>query len=236
MGDIIIVKFKVESTIEGKPVFTMDTVFGFFDAESMKSQKGIPSSDVERMNFDLDSNYSIDLLSYPERYFKNSTACLPSSKLLMIDRIVAFYPDGGKNGLGYIRSEKDVRKSEWFFKAHFFQDPVQPGSLGIEAILQLIQFYMLDQNLHEGFDQPVFEPVLIGDETEWHYRGQVIPDNDLISVDFDIEQVEKQEGKVTLVADARLWVDGLKIYQAPKIGMRIIEQSNSSIPLQSELK
>jgi 3-hydroxymyristoyl/3-hydroxydecanoyl-(acyl carrier protein) dehydratase len=64
----------------------------------------------------------------------------------MIDRITGYWPEGGNSGLGTLRAEKDVKADEWFFKAHFYQDPVQPGSLGIEALIQLVQFYMLRKN------------------------------------------------------------------------------------------
>lgn len=223
MGEIIIVKFDVISTVNGEKVFTMDTVFGFFDTQSMKSQKGLAIKDDERINIGQPNNYDVKLTSYPKKYFSESTACLPSSKLLMIDRVVALYPTGGRHGKGFIKAEKDVRKSEWFFKAHFFQDPVQPGSLGIEAMIQLMQFYMIDQNLHKDFKSPVFEPVAITEESEWHYRGQVTPEKKLITIDFELKETLKDEKGLRVFGEARLWVDGLKIYHAPRIGMRIRE-------------
>ncbi len=57
----------------------------------------------------------------------------------MIDRVEAFVPDGGPNGLGFLQGAKAVDPSEWFFKAHFYQDPVIPGSLGLESLLQLLK-------------------------------------------------------------------------------------------------
>ncbi len=57
----------------------------------------------------------------------------------MIDRIERFVPDGGPHGLGFIEGRKVVDPEEWFFKAHFYQDPVWPGSLGLEAFLQLLK-------------------------------------------------------------------------------------------------
>jgi 3-hydroxymyristoyl/3-hydroxydecanoyl-(acyl carrier protein) dehydratase len=223
MGEIIIVKFDVVSSIDEKPVFSMNTVFGFFDTGSMKSQKGLPISVEEQKNLALPHNREIDLMVFPDKYFRNSTACLPSSKILMIDRIASCYPQGGKYGKGYIKAEKTVVKSDWFFKAHFFQDPVQPGSLGVEAMLQLMQFYMIDQGYAERFAKPYFDPVLLMDETEWHYRGQVTPDKKLISIDFEVKEMRSNAIETVLIVEARLWVDGLKIYHAPNIGMRMFE-------------
>ncbi|MDB5133382.1 MAG: pfaBC [Mucilaginibacter sp.] len=221
MGGIIIVKFDVTSTSFGEPVFTMKTVFGFFDSESMKTQKGLPQSKQEQANYHAPMNHEIPLRAFPAKFFLESSARLPASKLLMIDRLVRFDPKGGQYGKGYIRAEKDVNKNDWFFKAHFFQDPVQPGSLGIEAILQLMQSYIIDRELHNGITNPVFEPVLIKETTEWHYRGQVTPDKALISADFDVESVIEKDGYVVLNGFGRLWVDGLKIYSAPRIGMKV---------------
>jgi acyl transferase domain-containing protein/3-hydroxymyristoyl/3-hydroxydecanoyl-(acyl carrier protein) dehydratase len=225
MGSIIIVKFDVTSKVGDELVFSMNTVFGFFDADSMKNQKGLAISDEERGQLALPANFEKDLRAFPAAYFTTSMARLPASKLLMLDRLSAYYPQGGKMGKGYIRGEKVVRTDEWFFKAHFFQDPVQPGSLGIEAMLQLMQLYLLEQDLHAGFREPEFEPVLVGGETEWHYRGQVTPEKGLITVDFDVLELRVGEGSVTVEGIARLWVDGLKIYQAPRIGMRIREKN-----------
>ena len=62
----------------------------------------------------------------------------------MIDRIEMFVADGGPRGLGYIRGSKDVDPDEWFFAAHFYQDPVMPGSLGLESFLQLAKFVAVE--------------------------------------------------------------------------------------------
>jgi acyl transferase domain-containing protein/3-hydroxymyristoyl/3-hydroxydecanoyl-(acyl carrier protein) dehydratase/1-acyl-sn-glycerol-3-phosphate acyltransferase len=231
MPTIIILNFKVECFINKECVFEMTTTFGFFDTESMKNQKGHKKSNKEWENFNRKSNFNQGLTSYPAKYFKESSARLPASKLLMLDRIVGFWPEGGKEGLGFVRAEKDVVTSDWFFKAHFFQDPVQPGSLGVEALIQLIKFYMLHENYHEGMNNPVFQPVAIGDEAEWHYRGQVTPDKKLIVMDMEVLKPKNKQKRI-VTAEARLWVDGLKIYHIPKISVRIIE----GLPLRSHAK
>ncbi len=222
--NVIIVNFNVQCSIEQDPVFTMNTVFGFFAVEAMEEQKGLKIATEEQNNFNRLGDFNQELTSYPEKYFKKSNARLPSSKLLMLDRITGYWPKGGKAGIGFMRAEKDVKAEDWFFKAHFFQDPVQPGSLGVEALLQLIQFYMLHNNFHKDINNPVFEPVIIGVETEWHYRGQVTPDKKLIIMDMEVLEEDCHEKGGYVMAEARLWVDGLKIYHLPKIGMKLIEE------------
>lgn len=232
IGDLIIENFDVVCTIGDEVVYTVNTVFGFFPPEAMRAQKGLAINERERVIFDQPSNLLIDLEPRPELYFAHPSLHLPDSKLLMVDRITYLDGSDGAAGNGSIRGEKDVDVTEWFFKAHFFQDPVQPGSLGIEAMLQLIQAFMISQDMHQGFKHPVFEPVLIGDEAEWHYRGQVTPEKNLITIDFECTGRGSGDDACWVVGEARLWADGLKIYHAPKIGMRILEDSQGRANLQ----
>ena len=223
IGELIIENFEVTCSIDDDPVFTMQTVFGFFPPDAMANQKGLAISDRERLIFDQPGNELIDLGARPALYFGHPSLHLPDSKLLMIDRITFLDGHGGEAEVGSIRGEKDVDLTEWFFKAHFFQDPVQPGSLGIEAMLQLMQAFMISQDMHAGFRKPRFEPIMITDETEWHYRGQVTPEKDLITIDFECTERGKAEDSCWIIGEARLWSDELKIYHAPRIGMRIVE-------------
>ena len=223
IGDLIIENFEVECTINGESVYTMKTVFGFFPPDAMANQKGLTITPEEKIIFDQASSEIIDLTKQPVLYFDHPSAHLPDSRLLMVDRITFLDNSGGKENLGSIRGEKDVDITEWFFKAHFFQDPVQPGSLGIEAMLQVMQVLMISQGLHERFNKPRFEPVLIKGETEWHYRGQITPDKALITIDFQCNERVIEDDNTWIMGDARLWGDGLKIYHAPRIGLRIVE-------------
>src|SRR5690606_19648255 len=110
---------------DGAPVLTMTTMFGFFPARALAQQAGLPitAQDAARLRRPLDQDAG-ETLDYLTRLRPR----LPSGTLLMLDRVVAVEPQGGTAGLGTAHGEKDVRPDEWFFKAHFFRDPVQPGS------------------------------------------------------------------------------------------------------------
>jgi 3-hydroxymyristoyl/3-hydroxydecanoyl-(acyl carrier protein) dehydratase len=97
-----------------------------------------------------------------------------------------------------------VNPGEWFFKAHFFQDPVQPGSLGIEALCQLLQFMMLHTGMGDGMRHPRFEPLQLGRPLSWKYRGQVTPANALITTELEILERGRDERGVFTVANAWL--------------------------------
>ena len=144
---------------------------------------------------------------------------MPANALLMIDKVDIYLRDGGPNGFGYIRGIKHVKPGEWFFKAHFFQDPVCPGSLGIESFLQLIKFVSLDRWKHLA-DNHRFE--LITDQPHnWIYRGQVLPENKKIEVEALITEVIDTPIP-TISANGFLKVDGLYIYQMENFGFRLV--------------
>jgi len=146
-GGMVIEGFDVECSLGGRTVFTMDTVFGFFPLDAFENQVGLAVTEHHREQIDLPADGMVDLAKRPERFCGRELR-LADPMLLMLDRAV--HLEGAGQGFGIVRGEKDVSVSEWFFKAHFFQDPVQPGSLGIEALLQLLQFFMLDTDMAVG--------------------------------------------------------------------------------------
>lgn len=220
-GALIINQFEVKTYSGETLVYSFRTTFGFFPPESMVSQKGLKISKNEQNLLNLPANFHVDLKTSPKPYFSSWGPSLPGPKLLMLDRVTAYYPSQGGKERGYLRGEKDVNPADWFFKAHFFQDPVQPGSLGIEAVLQLMQFYLLETGKAQIFPQSSFEPVAVGAGIEWHYRGQITPDKSLISIDMEILEEIREASGYLLWAKARVWIDGLKIYELPKVGMRL---------------
>jgi len=216
---MIIVGFEVDCSVGGVSVYTMKTVFGFFPGDALANQVGLPTEDEQRAQLEAPSEFHVDLTARDGE----GSLRLPEPMLLMLDRVTGYWPEGGSKGLGLLRAEKDVDAGEWFFKAHFFQDPVQPGSLGIEALIQLLQFFMLERGLGRGIVQPRFEPLALGRPITWKYRGQVVPTNRVISSTVDILEVGRDAAGPFAIANASLWVDGRRIYEASGFGMRIVE-------------
>nr|AIJ50377.1 Pfa3 [Aetherobacter sp. SBSr008] len=218
---MIIETFEVECFVGEAHVYTLRTVFGFFPKSAFDNQVGLPVSAEARARIERQATSTVDLASEPPRYFGGAPR-LPEAMLCMLDRITAFEPTGGLKGLGYGRAEKTVKPGEWSFKAHFFQDPVQPGSLGLEAILQLLQAWMIDAGDAEGIPGARFEPIAVGRPMTWKYRGQVVPKNRLVTVEIDItERGTDDRGRFAL-AEGSLWVDGKRIYGAKNLGMRVV--------------
>ncbi|MBT6176176.1 MAG: 3-hydroxyacyl-[acyl-carrier-protein] dehydratase FabA, partial [Deltaproteobacteria bacterium] len=218
---MIIESFEVKCFVDDVEVYEMNTVFGFFPHGALATQKGLDTSAEQFALLTNPSDFHVNLKEKPARYL-DGTCRLANDGSLMLDRITGAWPEGGEKGLGRYRSEKDIDQDEWFFKAHFFQDPVQPGSLGIEAMIQLLQVAMLEQGMDAGIESPRFEPIALDKELSWKYRGQVRPHNKLVQVTLDITEKGLDARGPYAIADASLWVDGMRIYSADNIGMRIV--------------
>ena len=221
-ASMIIVSFEVTCLLDGVPLYRMDTVFGFFPKEAFDNQVGLPTTDAQRALLRAPAAHGVDLTKRPARYWAKDRPRLAEAMLLMLDRIAYFDPKGGEAGLGMARGEKDVDPGAWFFKAHFFQDPVQPGSLGIEAMIQLLQWTMLELSMDAGIAHPRFEPIALGQQLTWKYRGQVVPRNRVISTTLEITETVRDEKGAVAIASASLWVDGKRIYEVSGMGMRIV--------------
>lgn len=200
-GGMIIQNYDYEITDQHGPVYTGDTVFGFFSKASLAQQVGVrgatlyqPSVEEERRGRSFD---------YP------TVAPYPATKMRMVDAIELFVDDGGSEGLGFIQGSKKVNIEEWFFKAHFYQDPVCPGSLGLESFLQLLKVVAVER--WGGDANTKLECIALGEKHSWNYRGQIIPANDTVMVEAVITAID--EGQKMITADGFLSVDGKTIYQ-----------------------
>jgi 3-hydroxymyristoyl/3-hydroxydecanoyl-(acyl carrier protein) dehydratase len=148
---------------------------------------------------------------------------VPRDTLRIIDRLDGVWPQAGKAGLGQLRTVKAVDPGEWFFKAHFFQDPVQPGSLGLEAMAQGLQAWALQAGLDQGLRRPRLQSLALARRHRWKYRGQVVPEHRQVHTTLEITAVEREPNGCLLVADGSLWVDGRRIYEASGLGVRLLE-------------
>jgi 3-hydroxymyristoyl/3-hydroxydecanoyl-(acyl carrier protein) dehydratase len=126
----------------------------------------------------------------------------------MIDRVELFVPDGGPNGLGFLLGARDVDPEEWFFKAHFYQDPVCPGSLGLESLVQLLKVAAVER--WGGGPRTRFRAMPEA-ARNWTYRGQITPANRRVEVRAVV--TARDDAARRLTADGFLFADGRVIYQ-----------------------
>lgn len=217
---MIIQTFAVQCTLDGLPVYRLRTVFGFFPPAALAAQVGLPTSDEQRalQQRESASRIALDALEGPDR------ARLPHGMLRIIEALDGVWPNAGKAGLGQLRTVKQVDPGEWFFKAHFFQDPVQPGSLGLEAMVQGLQAWLLHSGLDQDIRRPRLQSLALGRPHRWKYRGQVVPEHRQIHTTLDITALEREANACVVVADGSLWVDGRRIYEASGIAVRVLER------------
>ncbi len=189
-------------------IYQGDTYFGFFPKSALAKQEGL--KDAKRYlpsAAELARGRSLD---FPQ------AAPFPGGRLRLLDRIECWIPDGGTKSLGFMRATRRVLPEEWFFKAHFFQDPVVPGSLGLESFLQLLKFISVER---WGSDAGVrHETVAMRERHEWTYRGQVIPTDGVVTVEAVVTEVD--DARRLLRADGYLSVDGRVIYSMKDFTLR----------------
>lgn len=136
--------------------------------------------------------------------FGAGNAQLPLPNMLMIDRIVSITADGGKYGKGEIIAELDIHPDLWFFACHFEGDPVMPGCLGLDAMWQLVGFFL-------GWSGGKGRGRALGCG-EVKFVDQVLPSNKKVTYRIDMKRVIMRK-LVLGIADATLSVDGKEIYQ-----------------------
>lgn len=221
VGDMTIVFFRIECHGADGLVFEMNTSFGFFSKDALANQVGLSVTPEDRARLAVPANADIDLTAEPPELFQDQPR-LASGRLRMVDRITGFWPDGGKAGLGRIRGCQSIDPNAWYFKAHFYSDPVQAGSLGLEALVQLLRAHVRLTGAADHIPHARFEPVALGEALIWKYRGQVLPDNKEVVTELEITSRDERDGEVLVRAAGSLWVDGLRIYAVENLGVRVV--------------
>jgi 3-hydroxyacyl-[acyl-carrier protein] dehydratase/trans-2-decenoyl-[acyl-carrier protein] isomerase len=150
--------------------------------------------------------------------FGAGNAQLPLPPMLMFDRIVSITSDGGKYGNGQIIAELDVKPDLWFFGCHFEGDPVMPGCLGLDAMWQLVGFFL-------GWSGGPGRGRALG-AGEVKFTGQVLPTGKLVRYTIDIKRLIMRK-LVMGIADARMEVDGREIYVANDLRVGLFTRTDN---------
>jgi len=147
--------------------------------------------------------------------FGPGNAQLPAPPMLMFDRITHIDVDGGAHKRGHIVAELDIRPDLWFFQCHFPGDPVMPGCLGLDAMWQLVGFWL-------GWSGSPGRGRAIG-VGEVTFAGQVMPDAKLVRYEITIRRAIRAR-LVMGIADGTVFLDGKEIYQAKDLKVGMIKQ------------
>ena len=166
------------------------------------------------MSFSAKSAYSKEeiLSASLGKLFGPDNAKLPAPNMLMIDRILNINNTGGKSGPGQIIAEIDIKPNLWFFDCHFKGDPVMPGCLGLDALWQLIGFF-LAWNGNSGKGRALGAGGI-------KFFGQILPTAKKVTYKLDITRLIQRK-LIMGIADGSVEVDGREIYKATdlKVGL-----------------
>ena len=233
-GGMIIQNYDMTMRSAQGIVYRGDTYFGFFSADALRDQVGIRDAKLFVPDeAELTARAARTLrLEYP------TAAPFSDAKFRMIDHIEHFDPQGGPHKLGFIQGTMNVNPAAWFFEAHFYEDPVVPGSLGLESFIQLLKFVAAEKagvgcrvsgvgktsDITSGSalsassdtrnptpETLAFSSPALGKKHTWIYRGQVVPKDSLVTVQAVVTEFD--EVSRCIKADGFLSVDGRTIYQ-----------------------
>lgn len=223
MPEAILQRFRYELCADGEPFYVGESLFGYFTAQALEDQAGLDSEPVMPW---IDGDGRADrAMSVTADKYRNSLLVdlRPNAtehlRLLDEARIVL---DGGDHDRGYVYGFRRIDADDWYFNCHFYRDPVMPGSLGIEAIIQALQLFILESGSASHLREPVFHcPIDV--EMTWKYRGQVLREDGEISLEVHVKEVRSSPEKVVAIADASLWKPGMRIYETNDVAIEVRE-------------
>jgi 3-hydroxyacyl-[acyl-carrier protein] dehydratase/trans-2-decenoyl-[acyl-carrier protein] isomerase len=150
--------------------------------------------------------------------FGPGNAQLPTDNMLMVDRVVNINSDGGSAGKGEIVAELDIHPELWFFDCHFPGDPVMPGCLGLDAMWQLVGFFL-------GWRGNPGRGRALG-AGEIKFTGQILPSASKVVYNITMKRVIERR-LVMGIADGSVSVDGKEIYTAKDLRVGLFQSTEA---------
>ena len=145
--------------------------------------------------------------------FGPGNAKLPSPPMLMFDRIINIQDNKGIYNKGLIEAELDIKEKMWFFDCHFKEDPVMPGCLGLDAMWQLVGFFL-------GWKGEPGKGRALGVNSV-KFTGEILINTKIAKYKINMKRILKKEGTVVGLADGTLYSDNKAIYETEnlKVGL-----------------
>ncbi|SEW00677.1 Ketoacyl-synthetase C-terminal extension [Chitinophaga sp. YR573] len=226
----IIQNFTFEMIYDAKTFYRGTATFGWFPKSSLVNQVGLDRGEeipawfqttpqtADILHIDLASEVGLQLfrIQNGKKHFR-----LATRQLNFLDKLT-YVKNGGKHSRGYIYGFKDIDPADWFYNCHFYQDPVMPGSLGAEAMIQAMQAFSILENLGKKYANPCFKQ-LENHQTIWKYRGQIVPDNKCMSLEIHITSITDNNNHTIVIGEGSLWKENIRIYEIKNLAFAITE-------------
>ena len=210
-GSTIIQHFSFELECDGEVFFEGKSSFGYFSAEAMASQTGLDGG-KHVIPWLIKTGQESRIVPIQGTALETS---LPKGKLRLLDGVVIIN-GAGDHQEGYVYANRRNTATDWFYTCHFHEDPVMPGSLGIEAIIQAMKIFARQQAM-----DPAAAVLVTGQKMNWSYRGQVLQFNQQMQLEIHIHKTQRI-GKTQLFSgDASLWADDSRIYELRNVAIAI---------------
>ncbi|MER6418974.1 beta-ketoacyl synthase N-terminal-like domain-containing protein [Streptomyces sp. NPDC001137] len=224
MPGSILQNFSYELSCDGEVFYTGESLFGYFNEKALAHQVGLDKGQhvlpwLDTQPARPSGTRRIDLRDFRTAETARRGPRLAGGHLDLVEW-VDILPGGGEHGQGYLRGHRSIRPDEWYFSCHFHRDPVMPGSLGVEALLQGMQVYAVETGLTDGLRNPRFA-LATGVDTTWSYRGQILRTDPDMEFDVHIKEIRREPGRIVLLGDAHVWKSTLRIYRLGDLGIEI---------------
>lgn len=220
----VLQNFKYELSTEETGVFyTGESLFGYFSEKALEQQVGLDAGKKVPAQCEaqgLTPDVTVDEAAIDERYRQIDRNLAIADERLALLHEAKFFFSGGDAGLGSIWARRRITPDDWYFTRHFHRDPVQPGPLGIEAMIQALQMLCIEKGLVDEVESPAFSLAQDVSAT-WTYRGQVLRTDTEYTIEVLITEVERFDDHLVVHADGHMWKNGLRIYQLTNLGLRI---------------
>ncbi|TCO60620.1 beta-ketoacyl synthase N-terminal-like domain-containing protein [Actinocrispum wychmicini] len=183
---------------------------------TLLSSQAVPGATLQRFSYELSCDDEVFYVG--ESLFGYFTADALANQVGLdagksvppwrpVDEVVV---DGGKYGKGYVYGRRQIDPTDWYFDCHFHRDPVMPGSLGVEAVLEALRRYVTDTGL--AGDSPTFA-LPVGVAMSWKYRGQILRTDPEMAFELHVKDIRHEPDRLLVIADANVWRGSLRIYE-----------------------
>ncbi|MCJ7715490.1 MAG: PfaB family protein, partial [Anaerolineales bacterium] len=211
LKNVVIQEYSFELSTRGSVFYQGKSSFGYFPLPMLLNQSGLDGNQriTPWMESNLEKGSWVKFSSPSISSQKPELPGMPEIKQSWVS------PTGGNFQKGYIFTEQTVPSNSWFYDAHFYQDPVMPGSLGIETIAQAIIKSAPELRVPENTPWRI-KP---GTRTAWKYRGQITRETSGIKIDFHIKDIIPGDQGWKIIGDGNLWKEDIRIYQVTDLSL-----------------